>query len=55
MKPELITDHGARFTRIASVGAYRPRRVVDNEEARACSELRSLGGAEAADPDEGAA
>ncbi|MFF2407932.1 beta-ketoacyl-ACP synthase III [Streptomyces sp. NPDC058092] len=34
MKPvQLITSQGARFARIMGVGAYRPHRIVDNDEA----------------------
>ncbi|MGB8943472.1 MAG: beta-ketoacyl-ACP synthase III [Streptomyces sp.] len=31
--PALSTSQGARFARIMGVGTYRPRRIVDNEEA----------------------
>ncbi|MFD4370788.1 beta-ketoacyl-ACP synthase III [Streptomyces sp. NPDC058486] len=32
MKPQIATPAGARHARILGVGAYRPRRVVDNTE-----------------------
>ncbi|CAG6394418.1 ketoacyl-ACP synthase III [Streptomyces cocklensis] len=32
MKAEIAVSAGARYTRILGVGAYRPRRVVDNAE-----------------------
>ncbi|AZM59168.1 MULTISPECIES: beta-ketoacyl-ACP synthase 3 [unclassified Streptomyces] len=33
MKPELDAPEGARYAKIMGVGSYRPRRIVDNEEA----------------------
>ena len=38
-RPRLVTPAGARYSRILSVGGYRPERVVTNEEI--CEHLDS--------------